>query len=246
MRALRNLCLVVALLAGSGPAQANPAETCLKAGNNLSLGAALPRVKTAILQRKRLLIVAIGSSSTRGVGASSWAATYPEVMQRELMRLRPGLVVEIINSGSNGETIPGQLARMERDALAPGPDLVIWQLGANDVIWRLGGLPDDLGARVAGGVRMIQSGGADAILMDLQNAPMVTGAFTHQAMLSLVAGSARSSGAGLFRRFELMQRTVGTGVPLGELTSWDSLHSTDAAYDCVGRAIARQIDRAAR
>jgi acyl-CoA thioesterase I len=242
----RALCFAIALLAATGTAQANPAETCLKAAANLSLGAALPRVKAAILQRKRLLIVAIGSSSTRGVGASSWAATYPEVMQRELMRLRPGISVEIINSGSNGETIPGQLSRMQRDALAPKPDLVIWQLGANDVIFRLGGLPDDLGAQVAGAVREIRSAGTDAILMDLQNAPMVTGSSTHQAMLGLVADSARATGAGLFRRFDLMQRAVSAGVSLGALTSWDSLHSTDAAYDCVGRAIARQIDQAAR
>lgn len=235
----------VALLFAA-PVRADPAEICLKAGTSLSLGAALPRVKAAILQRKRLLIVAIGSSSTRGVGASSWAASYPEVMQRELMRLRPGVSVEIINSGSNGETIPGQLSRMARDALAPKPDLVIWQLGANDVIWRLGSLPEDLGAQIAGGVRQIGQGGADAILMDLQNAPMVTGASTHQAMLAQIASSARSSGAGLFQRFGLMQRAVSAGVTLGELTSWDSLHSTDAAYDCVGRAIARQIDRAAR
>ena len=240
---LAALCMTLVL---TSPVRADPADTCLKAGAGLSLGSALPRVKAAIVQRKRLLIVAIGSSSTRGVGASSWAASYPEVMQRELMRLRPGVSVEIINSGSNGETIPGQLARMERDALAPKPDLVIWQLGANDVIWRLGSLPDDLGAQIAGGVRQIRDGGVDAVLMDLQNAPMVTGASTHQAMLAQIASSARSSGAGLFQRFALMQRTVAAGVPLGELTSWDSLHSTDAAYDCVGRAIARQIDRAAR
>lgn len=234
----------------AGPAAANPpaavAETCLNAGRGLLLGAALPRVKARLKAGEPVSIVAIGSSSTRGVGASDWASTYPEVMQRELMRLNPRSAVTIINSGVNGETIPGQLARMERDALAPRPDLVIWQLGANDVIFRLGDIPDDLGERIVAGVRQIRQAGADVILMDLQNAPMVTGSGRHQPMLDLIAKAAARSGAGLFRRFALLENAVAAGVPLAALTSWDSLHNTDAAYDCVGRAIARSIHTAAR
>lgn len=230
------------------PSAANPpvAETCLKAGQGLALGAALPRVKTRLKAGEPVSIVAIGSSSTRGVGASDWASTYPEVMQRELMRLNPRSVVTIINSGVNGETIPGQLARMEKDALGPRPDLVIWQLGANDVIFRLGRVPDDLGARIMAGVRQIRETGSDVILMDLQNTPMVTGSANHKSMLDVIAQAAARSGAGLFRRFALLEGAVAAGVPLSALTSWDSLHNTDAAYDCVGRAIARSIHIAAK
>lgn len=222
------------------------AEICLNAGRGLALGAALPRVKARLKAGAPVSIVAIGSSSTRGVGASDWASTYPEVMQRELMRLNPRSSVSIINSGVNGETIPGQLARMEKDALGPRPDLVIWQLGANDVIFRFGRVPDDLGTRIIAGVRQIREAGADVILMDLQNAPMVTGSSGHRPMLDLIAQAASKSGAGLFRRFALLEGAVAAGVPLSALTSWDSLHNTDAAYDCVGRAIARSIHIAAK
>lgn len=222
------------------------AETCLEAGRGLALGATLPRVKSRLKVGEPVSIVAIGSSSTRGVGASDWASTYPEVMQRELMRLNPRSLVSIINSGVNGETIPGQLARMERDALGPRPDLVIWQLGANDTVFSFGRVPEDLGARIMAGVRQIRETGADVILMDLQNAPMVTGSSGHRPMLDLIAQVASKSGAGLFRRFALLEGAVAAGVPLSALTSWDSLHNTDAAYDCVGRAIARSIHSAAR
>jgi acyl-CoA thioesterase I len=230
------------------PSGANPqvAETCLSAGRGMALGAALPRVKARLRAGEPVSIVAIGSSSTRGVGASGWAATYPEVMQRELMRLNPRSSVSIINSGVNGETIPGQLARMEKDALGPRPDLVIWQLGANDVVFSLGRMPDDLGARIIDGVRQMREAGVDVILMDLQNAPMITGSASHKQMIDLIAGVAAKSGAGLFRRFALLEGAVAAGVPLSDLTSWDSLHNTDAAYDCVGRAIARSIHTAAR
>lgn len=241
------LCGLLAAAAFS-PSRANPsvAETCLNAGRGLALGAALPRVRARLKAGEPVSIVAIGSSSTRGVGASDWASTYPEVMQRELMRLNPRSSVSIINSGVNGETIPGQLARMEKDALGPRPDLVIWQLGANDVVFRLGSMPVDLGDRIVAGVRQIRGAGADVILMDLQNAPMVTGSSGHRTMLDLIARAAASSGAGLFRRFALLEGAVAAGVSLSDLTSWDSLHNTDAAYDCVGRAIARSIHAATR
>lgn len=238
--------LVLALSPASSVANPTAAETCLDAGRGLVLGAALPRVKSRLKAGQPVSIVAIGSSSTRGVGASDWASTYPEVMQRELMRLNPRSSVTIVNSGVNGETIPGQLARMERDALAPKPDLVIWQLGANDVIFRLGDIPDDLEQRIVAGVRRIHEAGADVILMDLQNAPMVTGSARHKPMLEVIAKAAAASGAGLFRRFALLESAVAAGVPLSTLTSWDSLHNTDAAYDCVGRAIARSIHTAVR
>jgi acyl-CoA thioesterase I len=222
------------------------AETCLRASAGLSLGAALPKLKAQLSAGLPALIVAIGSSSTRGVGASSWATTYPEVMQRELQRLRGKARIEIANLGSNGETISGQIARMERDALALRPALVIWQLGSNDVVWPWGGIGPGTEAEVVATIARIRASGADVILMDLQNAPLVAGARLRPAMLELTARAARAGGAGHFQRFRLLERTVGAGVPLSALTSWDQLHNTDAAYDCTGRAIARAIHAAAR
>lgn len=227
-------------------AQQGVAERCLAASPAKSIGAPLPRLKARLAGGAPALIVAIGSSSTRGVGASSWASTYPEVMQRELMRLRPGAIIEISNAGSNGETIAGQIARMERDAVALKPALVIWQLGSNDVVWPWGGIGPETESTIVETVRKIRAAGADVILMDLQNSPLVAGARLRPAMLELTARAARSGGAGHFQRYRLLERAVQSGVPLGELTSWDQLHNTDAAYDCTGRALARAIHAATR
>jgi hypothetical protein len=92
----------------------------------------------------------------------------------------------------------------------------------------------------------MRAGGADVILMDLQNSPIVAASRLGPEMIALTGRAARASGAGHFRRFELLQRAVGAGIPLSELTSWDQLHNTDAAYDCMGRALARAIHAAAR
>ncbi len=222
-------------------AQASPsdAEACLAANRTLSLGAPLPRTAARLKAGDSLRIVAVGSSSTTGLWVLSPGATYPEVMRRELARLRPHTRTEVINSGHIGETITGSMARFQRDVLAYVPDLVIWQLGTNDVAW--GGHADGLTDRVIEGVRMLKAGGADVILMDLQYAPLVLASSQHSVMQAIVAEVARQERVGLFPRFALMRRSIDAGLPASALVAWDGLHNSAAGYDCVGRALARAV-----
>jgi lysophospholipase L1-like esterase len=184
-------------------------------------------------------MVAVGSSSTVGLWVLNPSATYPEVMRRELMRLRPNATIEIVNSGRVGETIPGNVARFERDVLSIKPELVIWQLGTNDIAW--GGTAGGLKNLIVEGVRMLRAGGADVILMDLQYAPMVLASSDHSTMQTLIADVARQEHVGLFQRFALMRHSIEAGLPSGALVSWDGLHNSTEGYDCIGRALARAI-----
>src|SRR5580698_7064474 len=52
---------------------------------------------------KPLTIVAIGSSSTAGAGATSPAATYPSRLAAELRARFPGHDITVLNRGVNGE-----------------------------------------------------------------------------------------------------------------------------------------------
>jgi lysophospholipase L1-like esterase len=126
------------MLAGSSSAALSQAqsgvpsaERCLAANLDLSLGAQLSRTAARLKSGEPLKIVAIGSSSTVGLWVIRTADTYPEVMRRELLRLRSNARINVINSGRIGDTIPGNIARFERDVLAHAPDLVVWQLGTN-------------------------------------------------------------------------------------------------------------------
>jgi acyl-CoA thioesterase I len=230
--------------AAQAPASLSDAEICLAANRSLSLGAPLPRTTTRLNAGDPLRIVAIGSSSTTGLWVLSSAATYPEVMRRELARLRPSARVEIINSGRIGETVTGSMARFERDVVPLQPDLVIWQLGTNDVTW--GGRADGLKDRVTEGVRTLKAAGTDVVLMDLQYAPMVLAASQHSIMQAIIAEVARQERVGLFPRFALMRRSIEAGLPSGALVSWDGLHNSAAGYDCVGRALARAVHAGGR
>ena len=226
------------------PIRPSDAETCLAANRNLSLGAPLPRTRARLGAGDRIRIVAIGSSSTTGLWVMSSAATYPEVMGRELAELRPTVRIEIINSGRIGDTTTGSVARFERDVLAYVPDLVIWQLGTNDVAW--GRLANGLKDQVTEGVRRLKAAGADVILMDLQYAPIVLAASQHSIMQAIIAEVARQERVGLFPRFALMRRSIDAGLSSGALVSWDGLHNSTAGYDCIGRALARAVHAGGR
>jgi acyl-CoA thioesterase-1 len=241
--------IFAAFIAGSesalaqAPADVSAADACLAANRNLSLDAPLPRSAERLRAGGPFRVVAIGSSSTTGLWVLSSTATYPEVMRRELMRLRPKSQVEVINSGRIGDTIPGNLLRFQPDVLHHNPDLVIWQLGTNDVAW--GGRTEGLGIQVANGINTLRASGTDLILMDLQYSPFVLSSSRHSTMQAIITDAARQAHVGLFSRFELMRRSFDAGVSPRALVSWDRLHNSRDGYDCIGRALARAIHAAA-
>jgi hypothetical protein len=130
-RAAGIACVGAAMLAGSSGgalSQAqrgvSSAERCLAANLDLSSGAQLPHTAARLKSSERLKIVAIGSSSTVGLWVIRSAATYPEVMRQEFLRLRYNATINVVNSGRIGDPIPGNIARFERDVFGHAPDLV--------------------------------------------------------------------------------------------------------------------------
>ena len=184
-----------------------------------------------------MAIVALGSSSTSGFGA--FGPGYPEVMKAELSRLHPSLQIDVINSGRILDTMGGMLARLDNDVLRYKPDLVVWQLGTNDVVWH--GIASDAKQSLRKGVERLKKANADVILMDLQDSPVIRSRPARGAMEKLIAGVAGEAAVGLFPRYRLMQRARANGVD--GLVAFDGLHNSGSGYLCIGRALARMIDR---
>jgi lysophospholipase L1-like esterase len=160
------------------------------------------------------------------------------MLKSELERLRPGLQVAITNSGRNADTIPGNVARFERDVFAHRPDLVVWQIGTNDVTWLQSS--DSLTGKIVEGIRQIKAKGADVVLMDQQYAPVIL-ASNYSKMQASIAEAAKQENVPLFSRFDLMRRAVEGGLSMSALTSMDGLHSSADGYACTGRGLARAI-----
>lgn len=75
-------------------------------------------------------IVAFGDSLTAGYGLAE-ADAFPRVLERRLRA--DGYPVEIANAGVSGDTAAGGLARLDWST-PDGTDLVIVELGANDML----------------------------------------------------------------------------------------------------------------
>jgi acyl-CoA thioesterase I len=219
-----------------------PSAACLAYQKGLSLGARLPRTKTKLEAGQTLKIVALGSSSTTGFGLLNARGAFPDVMKQELVRLHPTARIELITSGRIMENIPDNIARLDDDVLRHRPDLVVWQLGSNDAVWR--GIADNSKKILTDAVRRLKAANADVVLVDLQYAPLVLLTSRHVRMEEIIADVSREENIGQFPRFVLMKRAVDAGVR--GLVGWDGLHKSVEGHRCIGVALAQMIDAAAR
>ena len=101
---------------GTAASQA-PAAACSAPADLVRLVNPLKRVAQRIAGGQPLTIVAIGSSSTAGAGASSPAMSYPSRLEVELKALFPRADITVINRGVNGEESRDMLARFDRDVV---------------------------------------------------------------------------------------------------------------------------------
>ena len=116
------------------PAAVAPAPKCIVPADQARFDYPLPRTARRIAAGLPVKIVAIGSSSTWGAGASSAAASYPSRLAIELDKQFPGHDFTVLNRGVNGEEAADMLARFETSVIAEQPHLVLWQVGTNAVL----------------------------------------------------------------------------------------------------------------
>jgi acyl-CoA thioesterase I len=238
--------IALLLLVQASPVGAGEMDpVCATPASLLSIKPPLAYVAAKIAKHERLTILAMGSSSTEGVGASSPAATYPSRLEAELRKRFPNIDIRVINRGRSGEDAPEEVVRLERDVVTDNPDLVIWQIGTNAALRRLD--PAIQREMLRRGIALIKESAADIVLMDLQYAPSVLAAPAHGTMQKLIAEVAERNRVGLFRRFEIMRNWLSAApadaapIGAGSAISADGLHMTDRSYACLAAGLADAI-----
>ncbi len=200
----------------------------------------LPNTARAIRSGKAVVIVAIGSSSTNGVGASDPTHTYPAVLTEELRRRWPQLAVTVINKGVSGELASQMLVRFERDVLPYHPQLVIWQTGSNQAL-RSGDIEGYLGT-IREGISRLKAAQVDVVLMDPQFAPRVLARPMHLLIVDSIGAVANEMKVTVFRRFAVMRHWISSGqYKIENIISSDGLHMNDVSYSCIARLLADSV-----
>ena len=235
-------------VAQPAPSSATPlgpdSAACTVATDQVRFDFPLPRMAQRLVSGLPIKIVALGSSSTYGAGASTSAASYPSRLADELARRFPGHKFTVLNRGVSGEDVGNMLARLDSAVIREKPDLVLWQVGTNSVLDGKAVRPH--AALLREGLARLKATGSDVVLIDLQYAPKVIAKPNADGMVSLIAATAKAEHVCHFRRFDLMRHWHETEhLPFKAFVSPDGLHMNDWSYACLAKALSLAIAEAA-
>ncbi len=227
--------------AASDPIQApTPASSVCPAPVSADLSLRLDRISRKLARLEPIRILAIGSSSTEGIGASSAARSYPSRLEADLRLRWPKISVTVVNAGIGGETVLATVGRLERLLRTEAFDLVIWQLGTNDAVH--GDDTDTFRKLTLRGIAAVRAAGADLVLLDPQYFPGIKDLARYERFVSIVRELGNREHVPVFGRYAMMKDWQGRGdaVLLGTLAA-DRFHMNDIGYGCLAEALAADL-----
>jgi lysophospholipase L1-like esterase len=228
----------------TAPAASAPSAACSARAELARFDRPLIHTMRRLANGQPLAIVAIGSSSTAGAGASSPDATYPSRLAVELRARFPGREIAVFNRGVNGEETTNMMARFAADVLAAHPQLVLWQIGTNSVLRDHPLSPHAM--QLHDGIERLKAAGADVVLIDPQFAPAVLAKSETPGMVEQIALAAKQENVGLFQRFAVMRDWHDAQhLSFDTFVSPDHLHMNDWSYACLAKLLGGAIAEAA-
>jgi acyl-CoA thioesterase I len=199
---------------------------------------ALRNVRRALREKRPIKVLAIGSSSTVGVGASSPVASYPVRLEAILEGFFKGVDVDVVSRGISGEVARSAAERLKIDVADVRPDLVVWQVGTNDAMARID--EQEFAAVLRGTLRWLRQHRVDIVLIDPQYVERLATDEPYQHIVGIIRDTAKQERALLVNRFQAMAdlaKQKGNQVFLAT----DRFHLNDLGYRCMAEYAARAI-----
>jgi acyl-CoA thioesterase I len=177
---------------------------------------------------RTLDILAIGSSSTEGIGASSAANAYPARLQDELAK-DDGIAVDVKNAGIGGELAAKTLQRLKSALKSGWARLVIWQVGTNDAIV---GVDEALfRATVKAGIEAARAAGVPLVLVGPQVTLIPTDPARYERFVAIVDEIGATDHVPVLDRYVLMKSWgVKNAMALVSLLSYVGLLFYDLVF----------------
>lgn len=226
----------------AAPAKAlDPPPTCRPPGALVTFESPLRGFARAVERGRDIRVVALGSSSTEGTGASTKQATYPARFDQEMDRRFPGKDFQVANFGKGGELAEAMLVRLMHDVIPARPALVLWQTGVNDAI---SGVEIPTFRRVLiSGITALKAAGIEVVLVDPQYYPRAAGVPRYEDFVAVMRAVAREQGVPVFRRYAIMKHLIASGQQSADVFLWkDKFHLNDTSYACLARLMAEAVE----
>jgi acyl-CoA thioesterase I len=198
----------------------------------------LPRLGEALRATHTAKVLAIGSSSTAGIGASSPTRTYTARLEADLEGALKGTDFDVIGHGLSGEVAQGAADRMKREVEEVKPDLVIWQVGTNDALRHvaLDGFKNCLKKTLT----WLKEQHLDVILINPQYGDALVKDAYYEEVVAAIAEIARDAQILLVDRFDTMRKLQHEQGDRFYLSA-DNLHMNDEGYRCLAEQLATTI-----
>ncbi|MBV8535735.1 MAG: hypothetical protein JO128_09090, partial [Alphaproteobacteria bacterium] len=180
--------------------------SCRVSDDLISDASPLPHSRQMLKTEHRLKIVALGSSSTLGLGATDSQAAWPARLQAVLGQELPGADVRVVNRGIARQSAQQMLERLDSDVLAEKPALVIWETGTAEAV--RGTDVDEFVDALMTGVDRLDAAGIDVILMDTQYSRGTAEIINFDPYIAAIDQVAVTRGLSRFPRYAVMRYWV--------------------------------------
>lgn len=198
----------------------------------------LRAVRRALRESRPIKVLAIGSSSIVGVGASSPIAGYTVRLEHDLEGFLKGFDVELIPSGMSGEQAEGTAERIRAEVEDKRPDLVVWQVGTNDAMARVG--EDKLTGCLRTTLDWLSKQKLDVVLINPQYVDRLAKDDYYRRVVEIIADVAHEKRVLVVDRYQAMAELAYKNGNNTYLAS-DRFHLNDLGYRCMAEYSARAI-----
>jgi acyl-CoA thioesterase I len=195
-------------------------------------------LRRAVREARNPRVLAIGSSSTVGVGASQATNTYVAKLEVDLEEAFKGVDFDVFGRGIGGEVAEGQSARMKQTVDEIKPDLVLWQVGTNDALRHV-----DINAFktcLRRTLAWLAENKFDVMMVDPQYSDTLVKDAFYEQVVAAIGEIAAEQKVLLVDRFEAMRQLSRERGDAFYLAS-DKLHLNDTGHHCMAEQLARAI-----
>lgn len=200
--------------------------------------APLPVLVSRLENNQPVRILAIGSSSTWGVGATSRRKNYPSQLESMLEKVLKGVPIEVVNRGVSGETAETTAERLRMEAALIKPDLVLWQVGTNDAVQRIS--VENFERTVRNTVMILRKKKIDVVLVGLQYTPKYARDEHYVLIRDALKRVAAEQNVLYVRRYQAMEYISQTKANL-QMMADDDFHLNDLGYQCMAEHVAQAM-----
>ena len=242
MRSFAATYLLLMAACASASAQTGPpplSPQCEAPGADISNVAPLPHLTEQLERGGKVRILAIGSSSTYGIGATSKRKTYPAQLRGILEGSLKGTEAIITNRGVSGEVAQTTADRLRTEVALEKPDVVLWQLGTNDALARVH--PHDFEKTVTSTLEWLKANKIDVVLVGLQYTPQFARDDNYFVIREALRRVAAAQNVLYVRRYDAMQFIARNNPDGGDMVTSDGLHLNDMGYQCMAEHIAHAV-----